>query len=396
VLYVSLIGSSLLLLAVNGIVFRARHPVAPTVALSLSLSVGPCFLFCLLPPVAMQGLLLCGCVILWRLSQRGPSFFLALSGGATVVAYGIAGFWALESQREYARLRDRYPYESMEARLPEPKPDPRQAPLAPDEALRLTRMEEEIDQRMHPFRSQALRMLHEQTVNLFVNSPGFGLARMFRPAEWSLANRVSGPVPVQPGARVAWAWSPGDIDRPSATDESFLRWIVDDSVIDFVNPQGFGYVKDRRHVAGFEPHRFSQVPLPRDRWRVQDDLTHQFSRAPTPAEHWKVPTLDLVSLLLHDEPMVYVSDHLPQMVEVRDAPTRPLDRFERLGLAALRQGEELFLGRSTEGLRMLGAISSTRQCVACHGGKRGNLLGAFSYTLKRQESGESPEAFYEH
>jgi mono/diheme cytochrome c family protein len=30
---------------------------------------------------------------------------------------------------------------------------------------------------------------------------------------------------------------------------------------------------------------------------------------------------------------------------------------------------------------MLGAVRSTRQCVACHGGDRGDLLGAFSYAL---------------
>jgi hypothetical protein len=70
------------------------------------------------------------------------------------------------------------------------------------------------------------------------------------------------------------------------------------------------------------------------------------------------------------------------MSEVRDMPTRPLDRFERLGLASLHQGEELFVSGSGEGLRMLGAISSTRQCIACHGGKRGDLLGAFTWTLK--------------
>ena len=30
---------------------------------------------------------------------------------------------------------------------------------------------------------------------------------------------------------------------------------------------------------------------------------------------------------------------------------------------------------------MLGAIRSAKQCVQCHGGQRGDLLGAFSYTL---------------
>jgi len=72
---------------------------------------------------------------------------------------------------------------------------------------------------------------------------------------------------------------------------------------------GLRFIKDRRHVAGFETHRFSRVPAPANRWKVQ--------------------TLELVSLLLHDEPEVYVSTHLPRMERRHGQPTRPLDRFER-------------------------------------------------------------------
>ncbi len=55
-----------------------------------------------------------------------------------------------------------------------------------------------------------------------------------------------------------------------------------------------------------------------------------------------------------------------------------------MGLIALRHGEDLFASRDGNGLRMLGAIHSFKQCVACHGGERGDLLGAFSYSLKRE------------
>ncbi len=37
---------------------------------------------------------------------------------------------------------------------------------------------------------------------------------------------------------------------------------------------------------------------------------------------------------------------------------------------------------------MLGAVRSAKQCVKCHGGSRGDLLGAFSYTLRAEKSGE--------
>jgi len=56
--------------------------------------------------------------------------------------------------------------------------------------------------------------------------------------------------------------------------------------------------------------------------------------------------------------------------------TSPVVRFD--GLAALRKGEDLYVRED----RMLGSIRSTKQCIACHGGERGVLLGAFSYTLR--------------
>jgi hypothetical protein len=145
-------------------------------------------------------------------------------------------------------------------------------------------------------------------------------------------------------------------------DEELAWQILEESLVDFVSPAGFGYVKDRRHVAGFALHQFTRIPGPWDRWKVQ--------------------TVQLVSLLLHDKPVIYASDRLPQMSKVRDDPTRPLDRFENLGLDTLRRGEDLFISRSKEGLRMLGAVRSIRQCVTCHGGNRGDLLGAFSYNIR--------------
>jgi hypothetical protein len=51
----------------------------------------------------------------------------------------------------------------------------------------------------------------------------------------------------------------------------------------------------------------------------------------------------------------------------------------------LHQGEDLVVAQEGQRLRMLGAIRSVRQCVACHGGARGDLLGAFSYFLGAAE-----------
>jgi hypothetical protein len=120
-----------------------------------------------------------------------------------------------------------------------------------------------------------------------------------------------------------------------------------------------GYVEDRHHVAGFRPHRFSRLP---EAERLQ----------------FKIETIDLVGLLLHPEPLAYVSANLPRMDKLRAAPTRPLDEFESVGLEKLRAGEDIVGAKAGDHLRMVGAIRNLKQCVQCHGGERGDLLGAFS------------------
>ena len=51
------------------------------------------------------------------------------------------------------------------------------------------------------------------------------------------------------------------IPRPAASD---LESLHIGGVLDFVNPAGFGYVKDREHVAGFQSHQFRRRPNLRD------------------------------------------------------------------------------------------------------------------------------------
>lgn len=74
------------------------------------------------------------------------------------------------------------------------------------------------------------------------------------------------------------------------------------------------------------------------------------------------------------------------MDELRDAPTRPLNPFETSALPALRKGRELEASFSADHIRMLGAIRATKQCLGCHAGERGEMLGAFSYLLRREDA----------
>jgi hypothetical protein len=97
---------------------------------------------------------------------------------------------------------------------------------------------------------------------------------------------------------------------------------------------------------------------------------------------WEPKSVDLIGLLRNSTPVAYVSEKIARQ-EDEEPPTRPLDEFEFAGLTALNRGEHLF-GRTREGvIRVLGAVRAQASCLACHKTKsEGDLLGAFSYTLR--------------
>ena len=93
---------------------------------------------------------------------------------------------------------------------------------------------------------------------------------------------------------------------------------------------------------------------------------------------------------MHEKAIAYVTEHLPRMDELGEAATRSLDPFEASALERLRHGEDLLYTEASGGMRMLGAIRSVKQCVGCHGGERGDLLGAFSYSLRCNDGPQFP------
>jgi hypothetical protein len=234
---------------------------------------------------------------------------------------------------------------------------------------RLEEFETKLEIRIEGWpRQWALRAIHDYKVNEFVNAPGFGAMRMIHPGP-EVPNL---PKPSAPEQSVEWPSSdhpPVPTAAPAPDGSTNLAEVHRNGVLDFLNLPGFGYAKDRRRVAGFQPHGFS--------------------KAVDGAGKYAVERVDLVSLLLHPGPAVYLSDRLPSMEHVRDYPTRPLDRFEEQGLKMLRAGEDLVSASNAEKTRAFGSIRSARQCVTCHGGERGELLGAFSYTL-RESPGKKP------
>ena len=64
--------------------------------------------------------------------------------------------------------------------------------------------------------------------------------------------------------------------------------------------------------------------------------------------------------------------------------------FEIEGLAALRQGATVFA--SADGRQALGAVRARKRCTECHVVEVGELMAAFSYTLRPAKArGSSPE-----
>ncbi len=208
-----------------------------------------------------------------------------------------------------------------------------------------------------------LEKLHTNSVNWFVRSPRFGVGRMLD-GERGLPLLKMGDVPTlnMPLSELGIQNSQELHKAKPIADGTSFHELHKGSVLDFINPNGWGYFRDLRQVYAFKPHGLSQFPD---------------TRQPT----WKVRRIELVSLLKGHEPGVYLSDHLPNMSELADAKTRPLDAFERESLAQLRDGEDLLQQPAGTQMRLFGAIRAGEKCLKCHEVQRGELLGAFTYEL---------------
>jgi hypothetical protein len=355
-LYVSLVCSGVILIAAVLAARYAKNPSWVAFFWALGAAALPLmFLMLALPAVWLQLGILTGGLLIAGAIGYSRQLLVPVSIAAVAIAYGVVGTSALREQRERDELRAQYPFESIESRLPQTIP-----PSSPGDTERLHRLEDAIEKQGR-WRSFSLERLHNSTVDKFVDSSGFGAARM-GPFELSEADLKGKPRPETPEQGDYFRPTPKSAEKlPARPDTVRLGKLHEDGFLDFVNPGGFGYVKDRRHVAGF--------------------LSHGFSKTPDPAGEWKVATLELVGLLQHPEPVVYVSSKLPRMDELKAAPTRPLDAFESTALKALREGADLHVSESPDDPRFLGAIRATKQCLACHGGERGALLGAFTYRL---------------
>jgi hypothetical protein len=323
---------------------------------------------------------------------ESPPFIavVPVAGGATqVVEEELPG----GKKYDIVELRRRYPYESLAGRLEyevgREDAGSKPAPLPAETDKRLKSEEENLafQGQWHP-RAKSLAQLHSDEVEGFISREGFGVSRMLgpSPAPRYLELVEAPPIPfaslkdfspaedaniLLPLPRDGVAG--GDPERPTRGLLDVFHVV---SLGNFLHPASFGHVKDRDHVAGFVPHRFSSMP--------------EVPRQPVPGQKavpekakWLVRRLELVSLLKHEKPAVYVSEHLPRMDELKKAKTRPLTHFEDEALKALKEGEDLVARANATHIHLVGSLRAAKQCLDCHHASRGDLLGAFSYDLQR-------------
>lgn len=343
------------------------------------------FLFCMFLALALQSLLTFLMTVVCR--SRSERLRLWVPVMAMAVSYGIILSLEAPGLRNLSKLRKEYPLESVSDRLAYEttaiKSQTGEAgspavPLSPKVEERLAQTEGEV-RGYHPWSSDrraALSLLHSHSSTDFQLAQGFGPARMpsVRPYLIELPEATSIPLPAPPES----AYDPesessvplADAEMPDRLQppEDQLIVLHNSGTKDFLDVERIGYVRDRDHVAGFQSHRFTKSPEmvgPRDQ----------------PQASWTVVRLELVSLLKHETPVAYISRNLPKMDELRAAPTRPLEEFERTSLERLKSDEDVVIEDRLDRIRMVGSLRASKTCLECHSVRRGELLGALTYDL---------------
>jgi hypothetical protein len=298
-------------------------------------------------------------------------YFLVGRRGCPRTAMPQAGMSRQEEQE--AAARQEFAFVSLAERIPKGRRISPHRPLDGEAKKRWDNLDANLATYQNR-RAELLKALHERSRKFFVESPGNGSGRFMIPDERILVDGwpfTSTEASAQPGEPAMFPVSPGEpLTRLSPTSDFYFYH--DGAMFDFLDPTRFGYVKNRDHVAGFRSHGFRHLGVP-------------------VYKPWRVQTIQLIGILLHDEPVVYLTDKLPRMEQVHQGTSRPLDFFEDAALPALLEGEDLYIVQKDETIRMLGALRATKTCQQCHDAEVADLLGAFSYTLRPATKDELPK-----
>jgi len=214
-----------------------------------------------------------------------------------------------------------------------------------------------------------LQYLHVNTVHSFEMSPLFGVGREPPPTVkhsplpsgdngakiWQLHEQLSAKLT---GRQIQWTWL------------NQMRGITD---------RGFVYRSNDRYVVGMPKGLASEEFLCKF---ISSDASKELKGD---ERVWDIVELQLVSLLMHDRPVVYDKHLVIDNNRTGEAAaTRALDQFEAESLENLQSGAERVMAWNDEldCLHVLGAIRAKETCLKCHEVTSGHLLGAFSYRIK--------------
>lgn len=294
--------------------------------------------------------------------------FAIILASLTVVPYSILIGSGVKEFYRIGELRNQYPIESLTTRLQLEKSGDQ---IIQDESIQLDAVVDhrlfEFEQRIDTYgtyRATALIRLHNDTYRRFAAAEGFGPARMGmipitgRFVDFVSYTRDSAVLPLS-------LKSQANTSATVITDSVHIKVLED-----FFEPDSFGDVTNSSHVIGFEPHGPNHLNY--SIGVMDDDDT----------SHWQLTRLELVSLLRHDEPRVYIADTIPLMNELQSLPHRALNEFEAAALPKLATSKDTVIEEIAGGAKMLGAIRAGNDCLQCHHGPRGKLLGAFSYEFR--------------
>jgi hypothetical protein len=207
-----------------------------------------------------------------------------------------------------------------------------------------------------------IRQLHAEAYEQFIRAPGNGAYR------W---------IPTMKITDLPWKtpdWTSEELAKepPPPKELNDVNLIHRLSLSRFANSNG-----NSEKVNG---NRFGILDMNSESNPLAKDKTNR----PAKKEYiWQIKSLDLVGIVMHETPVVYVSDKIPEMKDLKNKKTRTLDLFESEGIEELMNGKKLYLRGQAGTIRVLGPIQAGTACLKCHhDSKEGDLLGAFSYTLR--------------
>ncbi|MEO1498733.1 MAG: hypothetical protein AAFV43_16430 [Planctomycetota bacterium] len=296
-----------------------------------------------------------------------PRVRVVACGLAFVLCYASYVWGARQRQLRIDELLARYPPQSVADRLA--TVTSRTQPVSADRIETFDRLYDSVP--IWSSRTHLLRSLHNESARQFAVAPGFGFSRMPNIAyvdddRFAAAPSYRATLPQQYAL------------RRTATGSDLLSAILDHSLADFGSADRTGLVESTTMVAGFAAHAFTELP-------AQQSSDADRESRPIVRLH----RLELLGYAYHPDPVVYISDTLPNMETVAETPTRSPNGFEAAALDKLIAGDDLVIespkspGSVTQ---MLGAVRAGKSCTSCHEVAAGALLGAFSYELVLPEN----------